>query len=78
MVMWDPAKIRREKDKQEEQDYNDRFNQFKIIARIKEQRKQKEQAIEKSKMGGGYNRKNTDRKIISRKINLSYNYFIYI
>jgi hypothetical protein len=50
MVMWDPAKIRREKDTQEEQDYRDRFNQFKIIQRIKEERKQKE-AIEKAKWG---------------------------
>ena len=48
MVMWDPAKIRREKDQQEEQDYNNRFN---LLTRIREQRKQKEQAIEKSKMG---------------------------
>ena len=47
MVMWDPAKIRREKDKQEEQDYNNRFN---LLARIQDQRKKKE-AIEKSKMG---------------------------
>jgi hypothetical protein len=52
MVMWDPAKIRREKDKQEEQDYNNRFN---LLARIQdqrkknEQRKQNEQAVEKSK-----------------------------
>jgi hypothetical protein len=51
MVMWDPAKIRREKDTQEEQDYRDRFNQFKIIQRIKEQRKN-EEAIQKSKVGG--------------------------
>ncbi len=50
MVMWDPVKIRHEKDKQEEQDYNDRFNQFKIIQRIKEQRKN-EEAIQKSKVG---------------------------
>ena len=49
MVMWDPAKIRREKDQQEEQDYNNRFN---LLTRIREQRKQKEQAIEKSKMVG--------------------------
>ena len=47
MVMWDPAKIRRENDKREEQDYNNRFN---LLARIQDQRKKKE-AIEKSKMG---------------------------
>ena len=46
MVMWDPAKIRREKDKEEEESYNP----FKRIARRQEERKQKE-AIEKSKMG---------------------------
>ena len=45
MVMWDPAKIRRENDKREEESYN----QFKRIAQRKEERKQKE-AIEKSKM----------------------------
>ena len=46
MVMWDPAKIRREKDKEEEESYYP----FKRIARRQEERKQKE-AIEKSKMG---------------------------
>ena len=45
MVMWDPAKIRRENDKREEQDYNNRFN---LLSRIQDQRKKKE-AIEKSK-----------------------------
>jgi len=47
MVMWDPAKIRREKDKEEEESYNP----FKRIAKRQEERKQKE-AIEKSKVGG--------------------------
>jgi hypothetical protein len=47
MVMWDPAKIRREKDKEEEESYNP----FKRIAKRQEERKQKE-AIEKSKMAG--------------------------
>ena len=46
MVMWDPAKIRRENDKKEEEDYNNRFN---LLTRIRDQRKQKEQTIEKSK-----------------------------
>ena len=44
--MWDPAKIRREKDKEEEESYNP----FKRIAKRQEERKQKE-AIEKSKVG---------------------------
>jgi hypothetical protein len=39
MVMWDPAKSRRENDKREEESYN----QFKRIARKQEERNKKRQ-----------------------------------
>ena len=62
MVMWDPAKIRREKDKEEEESYNP----FKRIARRQEERKQKE-AIEKSKIGGDTIGKTTSENLIVGK-----------
>ena len=60
--MWDPAKIRREKDKEEEESYNP----FKRIARRQEERKQKE-AIEKSKVGGDtIGKKPTENLIVGK------------
>ena len=60
--MWDPAKIRREKDKEEEESYNP----FKRIARRQGERKQKE-AIEKSKLAGDTIGKTTSENLIIGK-----------
>ncbi len=62
MVMWDPAKIRREKDKEEEESYYP----FKRIVRRQEERKQKE-AIEKSKLVGDIIGKTTSENLIVGK-----------
>jgi hypothetical protein len=62
MVMWDPAKIRREKDKQEEESYYP----LKRIARRQQERKN-EEAIQKSKIGGDIIGKTTSENLIIGK-----------